>query len=113
MSPRRSPPMTGRRVGARLRWGVLLASVAAIVAAARSARALEVVLEASRNEVTVGDQFTVSVEVSQGGVGRIPQAELPPVPGLRQAGAYSSQNFSYVNGRATSSVVQQIVMIAD
>lgn len=105
--------MTGRWGGSARWWPALVASVACLLAVTGRASALEVLLQTSRNEVTVGEQFTVSIEVRHGGVGRIPAPELPPVQGLRQAGSYSSQNFSYVNGRATSSLVQQIVMIAD
>ncbi|MFN8179843.1 MAG: BatD family protein [bacterium] len=105
--------MTGERLRA-WRGAALVASVAvALVASPKSARALDLLLSTSRNEVTVGEQFTVTVEVQHAGVGRIPAPELPPVSGLRQMGSYSSQNFSYVNGRATSSLAVQVVMVAD
>jgi hypothetical protein len=53
--------VTGRRDTALVRWGVVLASAVASSARTAKARALEVVLEASRGEVTVREQFTVSV----------------------------------------------------
>ncbi len=96
--------MTGRRAAA---------AAALVLGLACPAAALEVSLEASRTDVTVGEQFTVAVQVTHGGVGRLPQPELPPVDGVRQISSYSSQNFSYVNGQATSSLTLQYVMIAD
>ncbi len=96
--------MTGRHVAA---------AAALLVALAGPAAALEVSLDASRTEVTVGEQFTVAVQVTHGGVGRLPQPELPPVEGFRQISSYSSQNFSYVNGQATTSLTLQYVMVAD
>lgn len=99
--------MTGSRLA------VPAALLLLVVAAGRPAAAMEVSLQASRTEVGVGEQFTVSVQVTHGGVGRLPQPELPPVEGIRQVSSYSSQNFSYVNGQATSSLLLQYVMIAD
>ena len=108
--------MTGRpRVApsrTRCTARVLLAVVLAMLTAS-SAFALDVTLEASRQEVSVGEQFTVAVQVTSNGVGRVPTPALPEVSGLRQVSTVSSQNFSYVNGKATSSLVLQYVMVAD
>jgi BatD DUF11 like domain len=99
-----------RRIARR---AVRVGLAVALVALARPAAALELTLQTSRSEVTVGEQFTVDVNVSQGGMGKLPEPELPPVDGLRQVSSYTSQNFSYVNGRATSSLTLQYVMVAD
>ena len=90
-----------------------LLSVVSGLLLATTSFALDVSMEVSRKEVTVGEQFTLAVEVSSSGVGRVPAPELPEVSGVRQISSVSSQNFSYVNGKATSSLVLQYVMIAD
>lgn len=106
-SPRRlSRPATGAR---RRVLGLALIAAAWAVPAA----ALDVTLSVSRSEVSVGEQFTVEADVSHGGMGKLPPPDLPPVDGLRQVSSYTSQNFSYVNGRATSSLAVQYVMVAD
>ena len=51
----------------------------------------EVSLTATRQSVTVGEQFTVAVEVRHDGVGSVPKPELPAVENLRT-----------VSGRASS-----------
>jgi hypothetical protein len=86
--------------------------LAAALAAAPAA-ALEVSLSASRDAVSVGEQFTVQVDVRHDGMGSVPRPELPTVENLRAVSRYDSQGFQYVNGRATSSVTAQFVLIAD
>jgi hypothetical protein len=90
-----------------------LPALAALLVLAVPVRALEVALEASRREVGVGEQLTVSVEVRHDGVGRVPAPQLALPQGLRQVSSYSSQNFSYVNGRATSSLAVQLVLVGE
>lgn len=87
--------------------------VAAVAGGARPAAALDVTLETSRTEVSVGEQFTVVAEVTSDGMGKLPEPELPGIEGMRQVSNYTSQNFSYVNGRATSSLSVQYVLVAD
>jgi hypothetical protein len=104
---------TGDARGPAVRLGLLgLAALATALAAAPSS-ALEVTLSASRNTVSVGEQFTVQVEVRDDGMGSLPRPELPAVENLRAVSRYDSQGFQYVNGRATSSVTAQYVLIAD
>ncbi len=93
--------MTGRA----LAFGILLA--------AAPASALEVGIAASRTDVSVGEQFTMSVEVRSGGVGNVPVPTLPDVPNVRRVSQYESRNFSYVNGRMTATLVLQMLMVAD
>jgi hypothetical protein len=89
-----------------------LVLLAAALAAA-PATALEVTLSAARQAVSVGEQFTVQVDVRHDGMGSVPRPELPAVENLRAVSRYDSQGFQYVNGRATSSVTAQYVLIAD
>jgi len=88
---------------------VLLAAVAAVP---RPAAALEASLTASRDSVAVGEQFTVAVEVRHDGVGSVPKPDLPPVEHVDVVSRYESSGFSYINGRATSSVTVQYVLQA-
>jgi hypothetical protein len=99
--------MTGRlrRTAALALLGLLL------VAPASSA--LEIELRGSRDQVAVGEPFTVTVEVRHGGVGRVPEPELAVPDDIRQVSRSTSQNFSYVNGRATSSYAVNYVLVAD
>ena len=90
-----------------------LAAVAALLALAPAAHALEVLLSSDRSRVGVGEQFTVSAEVRHSGMGPVPEPKLPEIENVRQVGSFRSQSFSYVNGRATSSVTIQFVLIAD
>jgi len=91
----------------------LLLSVVAGLVAAGPADAYEVALSLSRNEVAVGEQFTLTVEVRHDGVGNVPEPELPGVSNIRLVNSYSSRNFSYVNGKMTASLALQYVMVAD
>jgi hypothetical protein len=77
------------------------------------ASAVEISLQASETVVTVGKQFTIEAVVRGSGMSPPPEPTLPPVDGVRQVSSYRSQNFSFVNGRATSSVRLQYVMVAD
>lgn len=81
--------------------------------AAGTANALDISLGLDRSETTVGQQFSVEVTLRHNGMGRLPDATLPPVEGLRQVNRYTSQNFQFVNGRATSSVKISYVYVAD
>ena len=99
--------MTGSR-----RIPTVLVALAALLAAP-AAGALEIDLRGSRSQVAVGEPFTVTVEVRHGGVGRVPEPELPVPEGLRQVSRSSSQNFSYINGRATSSYAVNYVIVAE
>ena len=63
-------------------WGALLGAAAALLLAvpwivAPECFALEVSVTASRDAVTVGEQFTVAVEVRHDGVGSVPKPDLP------------------------------------
>jgi hypothetical protein len=80
---------------------------------AAPASAYEVVMSLSRPQVSVGEQFTLTVEVRHDGVGSVPEPELPEVENVRLVNSYSSRNFSYVNGKMTASLALQYVMVAD
>ena len=112
--------MTGRGPAARPAPAAITRALAAAVAlvlvsalAPPPAVALEVSLATSRTEVGVGEQFTLTLEVTHNGMGNLDEPTLPPLEHVRRVNSYSSRNFSYVNGRATSSLVVQIVMVAD
>jgi len=112
--------MTGRTrtTGRPRRVAVATLASVAIVAGlvtslATHASAAEIALRASEATVTVGRQFTIEAEVRGGGMSSPGEPALPPVEGVRQVSSYRSQNFSFVNGRATSSVLVQYVMVAD
>lgn len=103
-------PRTRRRFFAR---ALAVVCVAALVAGAAPALALEITLEASRQEVSIGEQFSVAAVVSHDGMGSLPEPDLASVDGLRRVSTYTQQNFSYVNGRATSSLQVTYVFVAD
>ena len=112
--------MTGRTrtTGRPRRVAVATLASVAIVAGlvtslATHASAAEIALRASEATVTVGRQFTIEAEVRGGGMSSPGEPALLPVEGVRQVSSYRSQNFSFVNGRATSSVLVQYVMVAD
>jgi hypothetical protein len=93
--------------------GRVVALAAAALALAAPASAYEVLMSLSRNQVAVGEQFTLTVEVRHDGVGTVPEPELPGVQNIRFVNSYSSRNFSYVNGKMTASLAIQYVMVAD
>jgi hypothetical protein len=93
--------------------GRALALAAGLLAAASPVLAYDVVLSLSRNQVAVGEQFTLTVEVRHDGVGNVPQPDLPDVQNIRFVNSYSSRNFSYVNGKMTASLAVQHVLVAD
>lgn len=106
------------RGAAAAAWFAAAVALGAILALAVTAPALaeddlRITMSFDRNEVAVGEPFTVSVEVEHGGVGRAPQPELPPVEGLRVVNRSTSQNFAYVNGKATSAFEVRYVMVGD
>lgn len=111
--------MTGRAAsaGSTQRGGAVLRAafvlMAAWLAGAGVAPALEVGLAVSQKELAVGEPFAVTVEVRVDGMGSIPAPTLPEVEGLRQVGRYDSRNFSYVNGVMTGSLVVEYRMVAD
>jgi hypothetical protein len=92
--------------------GLALAGLA-VLGSAPAAGALEIGLSSSRDRVAVGEPFTVTVEVRHGGVGRVPEPELAVPDGIRQVSRSTSQNFSYINGRATSSYSVNYVMVGE
>ena len=96
--------MTGR---------VPLLAAAAVLVLGTPAFPYEVLMSLSRDQVAVGEQFTVTVEVRHDGVGNVPEPELPGVQNVRLVNSYSSRNFSYVNGKMTASLAIQYVMVAD
>lgn len=100
--------MTGRASAA------VAAATLLLLAPAGAARALEVTLSAPQSAVSVGEQFTVEVEVHGDGMGSLPRPELPPVENVRVMGRpFTSQGFEYVNGRARSSVTLRYILVAD
>ncbi len=105
--------MTGKRRTRRVAPAAGVIAALLLAAATASAAELEVTLQSSRDQVSVGEQFTVTAEVRQGGMGSLPEPEMPDVDGLRRVSTYTQQNFSYVNGRATSSLQVNYVYVAD
>jgi hypothetical protein len=61
-------------------------------------------------EVALDEQITLTVSVS-GDVKSIPQPELPPLDGFTVYSAGRSHNFSYTNGRLSSSMIFNYVLL--
>jgi hypothetical protein len=75
------------------------------------ARAQDINFEASvdRTEVSTDEQITLTVSVS-GNVKSIPEPELPPLNDFSVYSAGRSHNFSYTNGRLSSSVTFNYIL---
>jgi hypothetical protein len=96
-----------------VRLVLVLALALAQVAFARFARAdddVEVRASLDRNTAAVGEQVMMTVEV-RGKFRKSASPELPPLDAFDIYQAGTSQNFSFVNGQATSSIIYTYVLV--
>ena len=90
----------------RRRWVFLVACLAPVAVASAARGAVTINVQVSKSSVTIGESITmeVSVEGASGGVGE-PDLNLPG--GFEVLASARGQNFSWINGRSSSTLTFQ------
>jgi hypothetical protein len=99
------------QIAKRFAFGSLLLSVCFVFLAFSAASAAEFQISASldRNQMTMSEQAVLSVTVSGSG-SQVPDPQLPALPDFQVYNAGRSQNFTWINGKASASVTHNFVL---
>src|SRR5260221_14747266 len=93
----------------RMKTGRLLFAVSCLLSAAAQAADFQVSASLDRNQITLNEQAVLSLTISGSG-SNLPQPQLPGMADFQIYNAGRSQNYTWVNGKASASVTYNFVL---